>query len=114
MAIIVKTKVSPKKLIDKLNEKINRESIITWIVDEDGDYTHTPAQWMYRAWFKAREGGDQTIVFGLVESRKYTLTKELYAVYHGRFAEMLLAHFDGDIEDIAIRPLLDKNLDYFD
>ena len=30
---------------------------------------------------------------------KKTVTMEAYAVYHGRFIEMLLAHFDDDFSE---------------
>lgn len=40
-----------------------------------------------------------TLHFCIIESRKYAMTKEIYAVYHTRFAEMLLEYFDTEIEN---------------
>ncbi len=34
-----------------------------------------------------------------------------YAIYHGRFSEMLLAHFDHDFDYIYITALLDPDYD---
>ena len=34
------------------------------------------------------------------------MTRELYGVYHGRFVATLLSHFDLDIIDINVTPLL--------
>ena len=41
------------------------------------------------------------------------MTKEIYAVYHTRFAEMLLEYFDTEIVKLQISPLLVDNYDKF-
>lgn len=114
MSIEIEIKIKPDEFIKELNDAIKKGYIETWYLDADGDYTHTPEQWRNRAWFKIRSKRGNKIVFGIVASRNFRLTKVLYAVYHGRFAEMLLAHLDNHIVDISISSLLDKNLDYFD
>ncbi len=112
MSIKIKISSNARFFIKKLNEKLQREEIQTWSQDDDGDYTHTPLQWHNKAWMRAHVSSEY-IIFGIVSSRKHALTKELYAVYHGRFAEMLLAHFDEHIESLEISPQLDINFDYF-
>lgn len=112
MSIRIKINRDAHFFINNLNEKIQREEIQTWSQDDDGDYTHTPLQWQSKAWMRAHFSSGY-IIFGIVSSRKYPLTKELYAVYHGRFAEMLLAHFDELIESLEITPQLNINFDYF-
>jgi hypothetical protein len=32
--------------------------------------------------------------FGILGRKEETISSEVYAIYHGRFVEMLLAHFD--------------------
>jgi hypothetical protein len=35
------------------------------------------------------------LVFNILNPRGVAITKEVYGVYHGRFIEMLLVHFDN-------------------
>lgn len=114
MAIIIKTS-NPKELINNLNLAISEERIRTWLVDEDGDYSATPDKWKYKAWFRPHydENNKSLIAFGLVKSMEYTLTCEIYGVYHGRFIATLLSHFDELIRHIEITPYLDSNYDVF-
>lgn len=104
MAIIIKTR-KPQELINSLNRAINRRAILTWIVDAIGDYTISHEQWQFLAWMRPYILNDR-IVFGIIQSRKFPMTKELYGVYHGRFVATLLRHFDLDIIDINVTPLL--------
>ena len=43
-----------------------------------------------------------SLIFGIVGNKQVKMTKSLYAVYHGRFSEMLLSHFDDEIDEIEI------------
>ena len=104
MAIIIKTQ-RPQELINSLNRAINRRAILTWVVDDMGDYTISREQWQFLAWMRPYILNDR-IVFGIIQSRKFPMTKELYGVYHGRFVATLLSHFDLDIIDINVTPLL--------
>ena len=103
MAVIVKTE-NPKVLLQKIHKAIDENKIDTWIIDNDGDFTHVPEQWNCKAWMhKADIASDNDeLVFGIVGNKQVKMTKLLYAVYHGRFAEMLLSHFDTEIESINI------------
>lgn len=89
----------------ELNKKIEDGDIETWQIDQDGDLTHSPEQWRNKAWFHIFESSDDNenqLVFGIIGNKKIPMTKSLYAVYHGRFSEMLLSHFDDIIEKIEI------------
>ena len=110
MAIIIKTK-NPQKLIKLLNEAIENQEILTWNVDQDGDYTITRDQWRYHAWFRPREIKKDELIFGIVQSRKYSMTRNLYGIYHGRFVATLLSHFDELMDDITVSPLLKRGVD---
>jgi hypothetical protein len=91
---LVKT-TNPKSLLSAIKKSIDDKKVVTWSYDGDGDFTHTPEQWKSKAWLtpKLYEG---ELRFGILENTKEKLSKEIYGVYHGRFIEMILAHFDND------------------
>lgn len=95
MAVYIKTN-NPAGLLRKIKEYINKGKIDTWVYDSDGDFTHVPEQWNKKAWFRPTVESER-LVFGLLGQVNVTMTKKLYAVYHGRFIEMVLSHFDQDI-----------------
>jgi hypothetical protein len=107
--IEIKTE-DPRILVSKINEAIRGGQIITWILDEDGDYTHSLDQWRNKAWLRCSyDEYDETLLrFIIIEPRTLKLSKAVYGVYHGRFAEMLLTHFDSYIISLSISPLLTK------
>ncbi|MHA6889737.1 hypothetical protein [Ralstonia pseudosolanacearum] len=92
MAIIVRTE-NPKGLLSEIKRAFDDEKIATWSCDEDGDFTHTAAQWKSCAWFRARVE-DNRLVFNIIPPRGKVISRVEYGVYHGRFIEMLLSHFD--------------------
>lgn len=111
MAIIVQVRKSnPNQLISSLNEAIMSRSVLTWAVDNMGDYTISRDQWRYLAWMRPYIEGNR-IIFGIIQSRKYPMTRELYGVYHGRFVATLLSHFDTDIYSLSVTPLLMQGYD---
>jgi hypothetical protein len=87
---------SPKQLLSSIKVKIDKGEIRTWSYDKDGDFTHTPDQWKNKAWLRPRDVAGE-LVLGIVAPKGTTLSKEVYGVYHGRFIEMMLVHFDADI-----------------
>ena len=103
MAIFVKTK-NPSELIKDINEQIDKKQIDTWMRDTDGDYTHNTDQWRFHAWIRSRiETG--RVVFYIICRKDKNLTVFDYAIYHGRFVEMLLSHFDKSCESIEVSSL---------
>ena len=103
MSIYVKSS-NPQKLINDINEKIENSGIDTWSVDKDGDYTHTAEQWRNHAWIHPIiETG--RIVFAIWGRVSENLSVVDYAIYHGRFVEMLLAHFDHQCDIIEVTSL---------
>lgn len=52
------------------------------------------------------------LIFGLVGQKDITMTKPIYGVYHGRFSEMLLTHFDLDFSNIIMTALGDNQDNY--
>ncbi len=108
MSIKVFTK-SPRTLLRKILEGIENESITTWMVDEEGDFTHDRPQWRNKAWMRKKHiEPKEFIIFGIVGQNNRPIKKSEYAVFHGRFAEMLLSHFDDMISNIEISSLITK------
>lgn len=92
MAIIVTTD-KPRALLKAIKAQIDAGEIETWVYDSDGDFTHAPKQWVHKAWLRAAtETGE--LVFTIIPPENTKMSRTVYAVYHGRFVEMLLTHFD--------------------
>jgi hypothetical protein len=83
----------PQELLEAIREGIKDGTVETWLVDSDGDFTHSPEQWKNTAWLRPRVV-DTGIVFNILAPVDTHMSREVYAIYHGRFVEMLLAHFD--------------------
>ncbi len=92
MAIIIKTN-APSSLLDAIKKEIDEGKIETWSYDSDGDFTHTPEQWKFKAWLRPKIYNGE-LRFGILKNNKVDLSTVVYGVYHGRFIEMLLNHFD--------------------
>jgi hypothetical protein len=100
MALTVSTS-SPQTLLNGIKKAIDDKKVLTWGYKEvDGVryYTHIADQWNKLAWFKAliQPPG---LVFNIVPPKGKGVSTEVYAIYHGRFAEMLLAHFDHQFSE---------------
>jgi len=96
MAVFVKCD-NPRGLLQKIYRAIDDNDVKTWTYDDAGDLTHSAAQWEDRAWLRPRITEQGNLVLNIVAPQGGVST-EVYAVFHGRFVEMLLAHFDKDIE----------------
>jgi len=92
MSIVVISS-NPNELVSAIKEKIDNSSIRTWTYDSEGDFSHSPDQWEYKAWFRPSVM-DGKVVFKLIAPINKHLSVQTYGVYHGRFIEMLLSHFD--------------------
>jgi hypothetical protein len=93
MAIRVETG-DPLGLLATVKQAINQGHVRTWSYDTDGDLTHTAEQRKNKAWLRPRTE-ENALILNILTPRATTLSTELYAIYHGRFIEMLLAHFDA-------------------
>ena len=92
MTIIVKTN-DPSELLKLIRNAIDDKKVETWLYDSDGDFSHTPAQWKYKAWLRPKIYAGE-LRLGIIKQKDVDLSTLYYAVYHGRFIEMLLTHFD--------------------
>lgn len=92
MAIIIKTN-SPAGLLAAIKKEIDEGKIVTWSYDSDGDFTHSPKQWNANAWLSPKVSVGE-LRFGILKNENIDMSTVIYGVYHGRFIEMLLTHFD--------------------
>jgi hypothetical protein len=92
MAIEVHT-AQPEALLSAIKKAIDEKQVDTWEYDTAGDFTHSPLQWKFKAWFRPHVAAG-VLRFGFLGPKGVIMTKSIYGVYHGRFVEMLLTHFD--------------------
>jgi len=90
MAIIVTTS-EPTALLSSMKSTLISTEQHSWYCDNDGDFTMRMSA--VAAWFRPRIEGD-TIVFRIITARGQTMKRGTYALYHGKFIEMLLRNFD--------------------
>ena len=109
MAVIVKTS-NPSSLLSNIKKSIDSKLIETWSYDSDGDFTHTPDQWKLKGWLRPTIATGE-LKFGFLGNNNIITTKLIYAVYHGRFIEMLLNHFDEEITEVKSTALPTTGLD---
>jgi hypothetical protein len=93
MAVIISTE-NPQELLTAIKQAIKQNRITTWSYDTDGDFTHTAEQWKNKAWLSPRVEDDGRLILNILTPRATALSSTIYAIYHGRFIEMVLSHFD--------------------
>ena len=93
MALIIKTS-DPASLLKEIKAAIDQKKVETWSYDPDGDLTHTPPQWFKKAYLRPKIYSGE-LRFGILGIKGVKLSNEYYGVYHGRFIEMLLIHFNS-------------------
>ena len=94
MAIYCKT-TTPKKLLAAYTKAIDDGHVTTWAYDSDGDFTHTADQWNRKAWLRPKVIEAEALVLYILGPKDTKISSTIYAVYHGRFIESMLAHCDG-------------------
>jgi hypothetical protein len=88
----------PNALLNGLKQAVRDGEIVTWKLDEDGDFTHKTSsdQWTGRAWMRPTVAAGTSLGFSILHSTNATNKSLISAVYYGRFLETMLAHFsDG-------------------
>jgi hypothetical protein len=92
MAINFET-TDPAQLLASYKEAIREKKVLTWAVDDDGDFYHTPDQWKNRGWLRPDISlGRLTMNF--VCNKGFVTRPADYGVLHGRFIESMLTHCD--------------------
>lgn len=108
--MITITTENPLTLIASIDFAMRSNVIRGWTIDGVGDYTMTSNFRGNRAWFRHRIHGNE-IQFGIIGSRSAPMDRTLYSVYHSRLIEVLLTHFDNDIQSLEVSPLLVRGVD---
>lgn len=110
MAVFFTTN-SPNQLLEALKKKIDDGDIETWTYDKDGDFTHVPEQWNGKGWLRPQPQ-QGLLAFGLLGQKKTKMSKQVYGLYHGRFIDMMLTHFDAEFS-LAQATALGADIDNF-
>jgi hypothetical protein len=110
MAIIIKTN-NPSTLLKAIYKAIDDKKVETWSYDTDKDFTHDTDQWRNKAWLRPKIYTGE-LRFGILKQKDVELSGVVYGIYHGRFIEMLLTHFDKQFTD-AIATALKADPDNF-
>lgn len=90
MSINFKTQ-DPYKLLAAFKKAIDDKHVVTWSYDASGDFTHTPPQWINKAWLRPVVYQGQ-LTFNLLGNKTEITTWEFYGIYHGRFIESMIIH----------------------
>jgi hypothetical protein len=84
---------NPGLLLATFKRKIDQKHVVTWSYDKDGDFTHETDQWRHKAWLRSEiQAG--LLLLHIVRPNNSNVSREVYAIYHGRFIEAMLAHCD--------------------
>jgi hypothetical protein len=104
MAIHVYTD-DARGLLDALYALIDEGYIQTWGYDWEGDFTHAD-QWRYGAWL-IPDAKSNELTLNILVSRdvRGAISTEVYALYHGRFIETLLAYVKDRFDRILCSAL---------
>ena len=94
----------PQGLLQAFKRGIDKNEIVTWTYDKDGDFTHTPEQWRSKAWLRPDIQSGQ-LYFYILGQKNKQMSKAVYAVYHGRFIESVLTHCDALFVDASATAL---------
>jgi hypothetical protein len=98
MALLFTTS-NPNLLLSSFKKAIDERRIATWSYDPDGDFTHETIQWKYKAWLRPKiENGKLLLI--ILNPKDQSISSEVYAIYHGRFAESMLVHCDSLFTDV--------------
>jgi hypothetical protein len=93
MAIYLITN-TPNKLLAAFKKAIDDGHVATWSYDNDGDFTHTASQWKGMAWLHPSVVEKERLALNIMPPQNSKVSSEVYAIYHGRFIESMLAHCD--------------------
>jgi len=80
-------------LLAEIKNQIKLGKIETWSVDSKGDFTHTThdGQWKNKAWMRPKIYDDR-LLLNIIRPSGGSISRPVFAVYHGRFIEMAIAH----------------------
>lgn len=102
MAIRILTS-RPKSLVKDIQTAIDGKEVRTWEYDSNGRFNHTAPQWSGKAWIKPQIEDGKSVTFLIVApDGKKSIADGAYAVFQGRFVEMLTEHFPSKFRWMAV------------
>jgi hypothetical protein len=81
----------PSRLLEAFKKAIRDGHVVTWAIDSDGDFFHTPAQWKGRGWLTPNTSLGR-LTFNFLPSKNLKTTWSDLGVIQGRFIESMIAH----------------------
>lgn len=111
--IILNGKMTMSDILTDIYQKIDDNKIRTWDYDNDGDFTQKNTQWASDAWMTVYEENQGVVKVGIIGRLEDKMSKQLYAIYHSRFAEMLLSYYDEAVIKIEITSMKEFDIDFF-
>jgi hypothetical protein len=113
MALLVKTS-DPDRLLELIKKAIKAKKVRTWKVDKDGDFEYKPEQYENDVfWFHPiSDHENEWLRFGFREPENIEIDKVSYGLFHGRFASMIIGHFENEFQYIRIPSKPIKDLDF--
>lgn len=101
MAVIVEAS-DPRTLLAEIRKAVRGGTCKPWHCDSDGDFYL--AEESPRVWLRAEIDSAKFVLRVLPAQGKH-VSKRQYAVYHARFVELLLNHFDRQFQSVAATAL---------
>jgi hypothetical protein len=99
MGVIIAT-ADPEALLKSILARFDREPIPGWA--KDGKcLSLTAPEWSSKAYLRPIVQPGQ-LAIGVVPTEDHDMSNDIYAVYLGRFIEMLLAHFSDLISSVQV------------
>ncbi len=97
--IIVYT-AHPNALLSSLRALIDDGKTHWWSYDDDGDFSMLINN--DRMAYMRPRARDDRLVFSFLGSARHITTKQAYATYHTRLAQVLLEHLDESFDSLTI------------
>ena len=94
-------------LLSAIKQAIADGRVTTWKIDDDGDLTLTSEIFVNRAWMRPKVLPDR-LLFNIIGKKNEKTSTRVYAAYHGRLVQMLLAYFDTRLKTVAATALPTK------
>ena len=91
----------PGVLLQNLKKAARQLQISPWECDDEGDFTQARTKESRKAWLRPSAGGN-VLNFSFLGPQDVVLDKGVYAFYHGRFLETLVAHFADQFAEASI------------
>lgn len=89
---------SPSQLLEALKGLLENGDVDGWGLDGDGDLYRSGPDVI--AWMRPKILEDR-VAFYILGSKRYNISTETYAVYHGELIALLLRHFDSKFKTVS-------------